>query len=103
LLLSGGLLERDVPSLVLHRINGDSAENHRHMDEKSTRVKFFGRELLDHEREFCLNNVYSAGNYTRSGTRNPPEEWHSAGNYQLIDEESTRGRGFHRELLAHLQ
>jgi hypothetical protein len=26
----------------------------------------------------------------------------SAGNYQLIDEESTRGRGFHRELPVHL-
>jgi hypothetical protein len=25
-----------------------------------------------------------------------------AGNYQLIDEESTRGRGFHRELPVHL-
>jgi hypothetical protein len=25
----------------------------------------------------------------------------SAGNYQLIDEESTRGRGFHRELHAY--
>jgi hypothetical protein len=26
----------------------------------------------------------------------------AAGNYQLIDEESTRGRGFHRELPVHL-
>jgi hypothetical protein len=26
----------------------------------------------------------------------------SAGNYQFIDEESTRGRGFHRELPVHL-
>jgi hypothetical protein len=26
----------------------------------------------------------------------------SAGNYQLIDEESTRGRGFYRELPVHL-
>jgi hypothetical protein len=26
----------------------------------------------------------------------------SAGNYQLIDEESARGRGFHRELPVHL-
>jgi hypothetical protein len=26
----------------------------------------------------------------------------SAENYQLIDEESTRGRGFHRELPVHL-
>jgi hypothetical protein len=34
--------------------------------------------------------------------RNPPEKGDSVGNYQLIDEESTRGRGFHRELRAHL-
>jgi hypothetical protein len=26
----------------------------------------------------------------------------SAGNHQLIDEESTRGRGFHRELPVHI-
>jgi hypothetical protein len=26
----------------------------------------------------------------------------SAGNYQLIDKESTRGRGFHQELQVHL-
>jgi hypothetical protein len=44
-----------------------------------------------------LNNVDS----TSSGTRNPPEEWNSAGNYQLIDKEFTRGMGFCQELLAH--
>jgi hypothetical protein len=34
-------------------------------------------------------NVYSAGNYQLRWTRNPLEEWDSAGNYQLINEEST--------------
>jgi hypothetical protein len=38
---------------------------------------------------------------TTTWTRNPPEEGDSAGNYQLIDEESTQGRGFHREFLAY--
>jgi hypothetical protein len=39
---------------------------------------------------------------TTSWTRNPPKEWNSARNYQLIDEESTRGKGFHRESPAYL-
>jgi hypothetical protein len=34
---------------------------------------------------------------TISRTRNPTEELDSAGNYKLIDEKSTRGRGFHRK------
>jgi hypothetical protein len=37
---------------------------------------------------------------TTSSMRNPPEEGDSGGNDQLIDEESTRGRRFHRELPA---
>jgi hypothetical protein len=58
---------------------------------------------------------------TTSWARNPPEEWlfgrelpahrqaihrkkgYYAGNYQLRDEESTRGMGFHRKLPAHSQ
>jgi hypothetical protein len=39
---------------------------------------------------------------TTSKARNPPDEGDSAGNYQLIDEESTQGTGFHRELPAYL-
>jgi hypothetical protein len=39
---------------------------------------------------------------TCSGRSNPPEKWDFAGKYQLIDEEFTRGRGFRRELPAHL-
>jgi hypothetical protein len=38
---------------------------------------------------------------TTSLTRNPPEEEDSVGNYQIIDEKSTRGREFHRELPAY--
>jgi hypothetical protein len=34
-------------------------------------------------------------------TKNPPEEWDTAGNDQLIDKGSTRGSGFHRELPAY--
>jgi hypothetical protein len=34
--------------------------------------------------------------------RKPSEEWDSAGNYQLIGEESTRGIRFRQELLAYL-
>jgi hypothetical protein len=40
---------------------------------------------------------------TTSWIRNPPDEGDSAGNYQLIDEESARGRGFYRELPAYLR
>jgi hypothetical protein len=40
---------------------------------------------------------------TISWTRNPPKEWESARNYQLIDEESTRKSGFYRELPAYLR
>jgi hypothetical protein len=39
---------------------------------------------------------------TISYMRNPQEEGESAENYQLIDEESTQGRGFHWELPAYL-
>jgi hypothetical protein len=38
---------------------------------------------------------------TTSWTRNPMEEWNSAGNYWLMDEESTRRMKFRRKLLAH--
>jgi hypothetical protein len=31
---------------------------------------------------------------TSSGTRKPPEEWDSAGKYQLIDEKPIQGMGF---------
>jgi hypothetical protein len=34
--------------------------------------------------------------------RNPPKEGDFAGNYELIDKESTRGMGFYRELPAYL-
>jgi hypothetical protein len=37
---------------------------------------------------------------TSSGTRNPEEESNSTRNYQLMDKESTRERGFLQESLA---
>jgi hypothetical protein len=73
LLSSRGLLECNVQTI-----------DHR-MDEESTRRMFIPPGISSSE------------------TRNPPEEWDYAGNYQLIDEESARGRGFHRELPAHLR
>jgi hypothetical protein len=35
LLLSGGFFVRELPTLALHGINGDSARNHYLMDEES--------------------------------------------------------------------
>jgi hypothetical protein len=32
--------------------------------------------------------------------RNPPQDLNSAGNYQTLEEESTRGMEFHHDLLA---
>jgi hypothetical protein len=40
---------------------------------------------------------------TTSWMRNPPEEWDSAWNYQLIYDESNQVRGFYWELPAYLQ
>jgi hypothetical protein len=43
-------LERDVPTLALHGINGDSAGNYHHMDEESTGIMGFRRELPAYRR-----------------------------------------------------
>jgi hypothetical protein len=40
---------------------------------------------------------------TSPETRNPPEEWDSAGYYELLDDGSTRQRGFCRKLPAHVR
>jgi hypothetical protein len=45
LLPSGGLLESDLPTLALHRINGESAGNYHLRDEESTEERGFRREL----------------------------------------------------------
>jgi hypothetical protein len=51
--------------------------------------------------EIYWRNVYSIPlGITISGTRNPPEEWDSAGNTQFIDEECPQGMGLPQELLA---
>jgi hypothetical protein len=87
LLPSGGLLERDVPTLALHGINGDSAKNYHLMDEESTGgiviPPEITRSLAMNLTEVCL----LPPGITRSDTRNQPEEWDSAGNPQLIEEE----------------
>jgi hypothetical protein len=53
--------------------------------------------------EESASKIFIPLGITSSGTRNPPEIWDSAGNYQLIDEESNRGRGFRWESPAHLR
>jgi hypothetical protein len=51
----------------------------------------------------ALHGIYreSAGNYNIMNEESTRGD--SAGNYQLIDEESTQGRGFLQELLAYLR
>jgi hypothetical protein len=46
----GGSLERDVPTLALHGINGESAGNNHLINEESTEVTGFRRELPAHRR-----------------------------------------------------
>jgi hypothetical protein len=65
----------------IHRRKGYSTGNRQIMDEESSWRKMFIPPGI-----------------TSSGTRNQPEKWDFAGNYQLIDDESTRVSGFHREL-----
>jgi hypothetical protein len=64
-------LERDVPSLALHWINGESVGNYHLIDEESTGGRGFCRELPAH----------------RQGM-NPPEEGDSTGTHQLIYSDS---------------
>jgi hypothetical protein len=45
---SGGRLERDVSTVVLHGINGESVGNHHLMGKESTRGRRFRRELTAH-------------------------------------------------------
>jgi hypothetical protein len=53
----------------------------------------FCRELLAPGREILWKNGILPGT-TGLWMRNPPEEWNFAGNYQLLDEESTGGMEF---------
>jgi hypothetical protein len=90
------LLESDAPTLDLHGINSDSAGITTSCTRNPPVEWLFRREVLANGWGIHLKNVYSAGNYQLR------EEWDSAGSCQLIDEESTRGRVFHREITAHL-
>jgi hypothetical protein len=105
LLPSGGFFICRLPTLVLHGINSDSARNYQLIDKEST-----GRILstnCQHSPSTVYCNSDSAGNYqlidfestvrmdflpviTSSGTRNPPEEGDSFGNYKLIYSDSGR-------------
>jgi hypothetical protein len=64
-------------------INYDSAGIYHLMDTESTGGMVIARGI------------------TSSGTMNPPEEFDSARNYKIIDEESAREMGFCWELLFH--
>jgi hypothetical protein len=65
LLPFGGFFIRGLPTLPFHGINSDSAGNYQLIDLESTVRMGFPPGI------------------TSSGTRNPPEEWDSAGNNQL--------------------
>jgi hypothetical protein len=97
LLPSGGFFVSGLPRLALHGINSDSAGNYQLIDEESTgRISSadcqhspstgFCRELRSYqliEVESIVRMGFLPG-ITSSGTRNPPEEGDSIGNYQLI-------------------
>jgi hypothetical protein len=59
----------------------------------------FRRELPAPGRGIYEKNGILLGT-TGSWTRNPLEEWNSAGNYWFLDEESIGRMKFYRELLA---
>jgi hypothetical protein len=61
LLPTGGLLERGVPTLVLHGINEESTGNCHLIDEESTGGIGFRQELPAHRREIYLKNGIPPG------------------------------------------
>jgi hypothetical protein len=63
---------RRLPTLAFHGINRDSARNYQLIDVESTVRMGFPPGI------------------TSSGTRNPPEEYDSAGNNQLMEADSDR-------------
>jgi hypothetical protein len=70
LLQSGGFFVRGLPTLPFHGINSDFAGNYQLIDVESTvRIGF-------------------PPGITSSGTRNPPEEYDSAGNNKLMEADS---------------
>jgi hypothetical protein len=72
LLPSGGFFVRGLPTLSLYGINSDSAGNYQLIDEESAERMGFPPAI------------------TSSGTINPPEEYDSAGNNQLMEAHSDR-------------
>jgi hypothetical protein len=72
LLPSGGFFVREQPTLPFQGINSDSAGNYQLIDVESSKSMGF------------LPGI------TSSGIRNPPEEYDSAGNIQLMEADSDR-------------
>jgi hypothetical protein len=72
---SGGRLERDVPTLALHKITGDSAGNYHLIDEESTQGWEFHRELPAYLRGFrpvrskCRENPLNGNNARISSSK----------------------------------
>jgi hypothetical protein len=101
LLTSGRFFVRDVPTLALRRINGDSAGNYHLMDEETTGgiviPTIITSSIMKNQPEECLFRwelpAQGRGIHWRNGippgitsseTSTPPMEGDSAGNHQLI-------------------
>jgi hypothetical protein len=80
--------------------NGYSAGNYQLLDKESTGRMEFCWELPAPKRGIHRKNGILSG-ITGFWTRNPREEGNLAGNYRLLNEESTGRMEFRQELLAH--
>jgi hypothetical protein len=86
LLPSGGYFVRVLPTLALREINSDSAGNYQLIEEESTgRISF-----ADCQHSPSMGEILIMPGIIRLGTRNPPEEYDSAGNNQLMEADSDR-------------
>jgi hypothetical protein len=98
LLSSGGLLECGAPTLVQQKSNESWSSYHPEdvwnpMCQHLHYTKVMNPGIVTIRRKFGMRSA---------NTRTTGINRESAGNHQLIDKESTRRRGFHRELPANL-
>jgi hypothetical protein len=70
-----------------NRRNGDSARNDQLVNKKSTRGMVIPWRISSTCMDCSTGGIIIPPGIASSGMRNPPEEWDSAGNYQLIDKE----------------
>jgi hypothetical protein len=78
-----------VSTLALHEINGDSAGNFYLMDKESTGGTFILPEISSSQARNLPEKCFFPLGTTSSGTRNHWRNGYSAGNYQIMDDEST--------------